>query len=302
MKLQNLRALRALMRTGSVTKAAGAIGLTQPAVSRLISTLEEEVGFSLFAREQGRLLPTRQAELFYRRVERVLDGVDDLSRVAREIASHREGSLVLLCTPQAGYTVFPEAIAAFTRQYPNIRISLEIVERRDVARSAQSLHYDMGFTAVPFDAPGPSVRQLFTLPARLLLPPAHRLARRRKVEIRDLQGENIIMLTKENSIRPKMELELAKAGISYRSGLETSSPFVASRFVALGLGIAVADPFSPLMIGPKQLANRPMSGDITLTYGFFFPESRPVPQLCEEFVTTLGHVVSRHRLGPVAPR
>ncbi|HEY8614118.1 MAG TPA: LysR family transcriptional regulator, partial [Roseomonas sp.] len=110
MKLQRLRALRALMETGSVTKAADAMSLTQPAVSRLISGLEADIGFALFVREQGRLLPTSEGEIFFQRVEHALAGVDDLSRIASEIGSYREGSIVLLCTPQAGYTVFPVAI------------------------------------------------------------------------------------------------------------------------------------------------------------------------------------------------
>jgi DNA-binding transcriptional LysR family regulator len=178
MKLQRLRALRAIMKTGSVTRAADAMNLTQPAVSRLIGGLEEDVGFALFVREQGRLLPTSEGELFFQRVEHVLAGVDDLARIAQEIGSHRQGSLVLLCTPQAGYTIFPEAIGRFAKRYPNIRVDLHIVQRSEVGHAARATPYDMGFTVVPFDNPNLSVRRTFTIPATAVVrvPPFGRAA------------------------------------------------------------------------------------------------------------------------------
>jgi DNA-binding transcriptional LysR family regulator len=291
MKLQRLRALRAIMKTGSVTRAADAMNLTQPAVSRLIGGLEEDVGFALFVREQGRLLPTSEGELFFQRVEHVLAGVDDLARIAQEIGSHRQGSLVLLCTPQAGYTIFPEAIGHFAKRYPNIRVDLHIVQRSEVGHAARATPYDMGFTVVPFDNPNLSVRRTFTIPATAVVPACHRLAGRPSLTIRDFAGEDLVMLTRDNSIRGKLELEFAKAGITYHIRMETSSPIVACKLVAQGMGLAVVDPFSPMMAQADTVVAVPLNDAIDLTYGFFFPENKPISRLSDDFMEILTGLV-----------
>jgi DNA-binding transcriptional LysR family regulator len=296
MKLQRLRASRAIMKTGSVTRAADAMNLTQPAVSRLISGLEEDVGFVLFARGQGRLLPTSEGELFFQRVEHVLAGVDDLARIAQGIGSHQQGSLVLLCTPQAGNTIFPIAISRFAGRYPNIRVDLHIVQRSEVGHAARATPYDIGFTVVPFDNPQLSIRRTFAIPATAVVPTCHRLATRPSVSIQDFAGEDLVMLTRDNSLRGKLELEFAKARISYHTRMEVSSPIVACKLVAQGMGLAVVDPFSPMMAPAGKIAIVPLDEAIELTYAFFVPEGKPVSRLTDDFMEILMEIVEETRL------
>ncbi|HEY8612228.1 MAG TPA: LysR substrate-binding domain-containing protein, partial [Roseomonas sp.] len=182
----------------------------------------------------------------------------------------------------------------FSKKYPRIKINLQIVQRREVGVASRSMHYDMGFTAIPFDFPNLAVRRTFTMPARALIPTSHRLATRRAISIRDFEGENLIMLTKDNSIRPKLELELLKANISFASTMETSSPIVAYKLVSQGLGLSVVDPFSPMVMNSDEVANLRLNGDISLTYGFFFPERKPVSRLCEDFMLILGDIVQAY--------
>jgi hypothetical protein len=84
LNLRSLEAFRETMISGSVTAAAGRMGMTQPAVSRLIAQLETDAGFGLFYRDKGRLAPTPEALMLYEEVDLAFGGlerVDDLVRV-----------------------------------------------------------------------------------------------------------------------------------------------------------------------------------------------------------------------------
>jgi len=85
MNLRQIEAFRAVMTEGSVTQAAVALGVTQPAVSCLIANLEESMGFLLFKRHRGRFQPTGEAEIFLEDAERLLASHSRATRTARDI-------------------------------------------------------------------------------------------------------------------------------------------------------------------------------------------------------------------------
>ena len=86
------------MRTNSVTSAADELMLTQPAVSKLLKALEQEVGFPLFNRAKGRLTPSAQGIAFHQRAQRVLADIEQLATIARSVAENRLGEIRLVAT------------------------------------------------------------------------------------------------------------------------------------------------------------------------------------------------------------
>lgn len=291
MNLQRLKALRAVMTTGSVTEAANVLGLTQPAVSRLISALEAEVGFDLFVREYGRLQPTDEGKLFFQRAERVLSGIDELSDIARDIRFYRDGELRLLCTPQAGYTIFPLAIARFAQKYPLVRVNLQIIQRRDVGNVSRATEFDLGFTAVPFDYPSLTMRRISYLPAVAVVSNEHALAARNSLVMDDLGGESWIMLSSDNLLRSQIELAMAKKNIRPRFAIETSSPIAACKLVALGLGVSIVDPFSARFVAQEGVSFVHLREEIGLTYGFFYLDKKPMSKLSEDFMAIVDSIL-----------
>ena len=101
MNLRQIEAFRAVMTEGSVTQAAVALGVTQPAVSCLIANLEESMGFLLFKRHRGRFQPTGEAEIFLEDAERLLASHSRATRTARDIRDLKSGSLRVAALPAA---------------------------------------------------------------------------------------------------------------------------------------------------------------------------------------------------------
>src|SRR3954469_4187254 len=93
MNFRQLEIFRAVMISGSASRAAELLGITQPAVSRAVSDLEESLGFGLYDRVRGRLVPTPEGQLFFRDVSNSFVGLDRLRASAAQIRDFGSGSL-----------------------------------------------------------------------------------------------------------------------------------------------------------------------------------------------------------------
>src|SRR5258708_21111610 len=106
-KIRQVEAFRALMQRHTVTRAAQTLHVSQPAVSRLLADFEAGVGFTLFERQQGRLVPTAEARVLYEEVERAFVGLDRISHAAQPIRAMRLGSFRVPGSPAVALHLRP---------------------------------------------------------------------------------------------------------------------------------------------------------------------------------------------------
>ncbi|MGP1664572.1 MAG: LysR family transcriptional regulator, partial [Rhodanobacter sp.] len=97
--IKTLEAFREIIQLGSVTAAARHLGLSQPAVSRLLAQFEADLGFKLFHRSKGRLVPTSQALLLFEEVDLALQGIERISVLAGDIRQTNVGQLRVVAPP-----------------------------------------------------------------------------------------------------------------------------------------------------------------------------------------------------------
>jgi len=300
MNLQRLRAFHAVMATGSVTKAATVLGLSQPAVSRLLLVLEQELGFRLFLRHKSGLLPTAEGRQFHRRAGRVLTGIEEISSIARDVREYRHGHLRLVAMPQLASTLFPAAIAAFQAEHPEAKTTLEVIPRRDVEHWVAALEFDVGITALPVEWPLIDVEPFISVPAVAIVPLDHAYAARSSLCAADLQGQPFIRLTQHNLLRHQVDAQLTEQNVLTEVRVETSSPIATCQLVSQGLGISIVDAFSPLTSDTHRIAVLRWSPPLSLTYGWLYPSGQPVPVLArrfeEIFLRVMKRTLSRLRL------
>ena len=152
MDVRLLEAFRAVVDHRSVTNAAAALGVTQPAVSAQIARLEQELGFSLFDRGNGRLKPTTEGLLFYAEASKALTGIDRLTQAAEQIRTAQMGRLVIASHPSAAISLLPPdhlgllggAAAA---------CSVRLLSRNSdvISRLLPTESYDIGIAELPVD-------------------------------------------------------------------------------------------------------------------------------------------------------
>jgi DNA-binding transcriptional LysR family regulator len=111
LRIRQLEALSAVISTGSISGAARALGVSQPAMSRLISDLSKNFEFNLFSKRDGQLKPTQEILLLYPDIERVLELMKNIQHTSSEINERKAGHLKIACLPGFATNHLPNVVA-----------------------------------------------------------------------------------------------------------------------------------------------------------------------------------------------
>lgn len=144
--LNDLQAFRAVVDHGSFRKAADAILISQPALSRRIEKLEAALGVRLFERTTRKVSLTQVGRAFAPKAERLLDDLDDALMGISDVASTRMGQVTIACVPSTAYFFMPQVVAAYHRLYPRIRLRIIDSSAHDVHGAVASGEADIGLT------------------------------------------------------------------------------------------------------------------------------------------------------------
>lgn len=272
MKFRQLEAFHSLMISGSTVRAAELMQITQPAVSRSIAELEASLGFTLFDRVRGRMVPTTEGQLFFREVSESFKGMDRLRSAAASIRDFGSGHLKVASLSALGAEVVPKAIQDFRRSNPRVRITLQILPSAQVRNQVVDGNFDIGLAADEIDRSGVDTTHFGGFSGVIAMSSHHPLAKRDILGPEDLTGQPMIGLAPEDRARHRFDAILSEAGVSPEYVVETPSstttcalalagdavglvnPLVVEGFVARGLEIR---PFAPSVNFRSFLLFRP---------------------------------------------
>lgn len=291
MKLRQLEAMRAVLARGTTTHAGETLGLTQSAVSRLITQLEYEVGLRLFDRRNGRLQITPEGQHFYAIVEKVLAGVDQISATARDIRTLQAGILRIIAMPALGYGLIPDTIAKLKAHHKQVRISVDFGTRQELEKGLSNAEYDFGIATLPVDHELLEVEPLCGVNAVCVLPPGHPLAEKRVVQASDLDGASFISMEPGAFFRYRIDEMFGRLGIRRELNIEAQSTIMVCNMVAKGLGVSIVHPFVAQPF-ENQVVSRPFEPGIRFDYGLLFPSGQTRSQITNEFIRTLQDSLS----------
>ncbi|MCP4200134.1 MAG: LysR family transcriptional regulator, partial [Proteobacteria bacterium] len=124
LSIRQLQAFSEIMRTGSVSAASRALNRTQPSVSAMLAKLETELGFQLFERRQGRLVPKPEAHFLFEEAAQVLDRINRTAQTMREIGDLDRGRLKIASMPGASLFLLPNMVTNFVKNRPAVTASI----------------------------------------------------------------------------------------------------------------------------------------------------------------------------------
>ncbi|WP_372619472.1 LysR family transcriptional regulator [Falsiroseomonas sp.] len=243
MELKQVEAFHAVARHGGFSRAARALNVGQPSLTRSVARLEAGIGFPLFLRGQGAARLTPEGEAFLREVERAFSGLDRLRVAAQDIRNFGTGRLRLACLPALAGGVMVDALARFLRSRPAATVALQVRPSTTVYEWVATRQADFGLAAPRSGFPAVEEEEFLTLPGVLVVPRGHRLARRRTpVSPGDIAEEPFLALALEDGTRHSSEQVFRTAGVEPRIRLETPYSATLCRLVAAGLGVALVNP------------------------------------------------------------
>ena len=285
--LRQFEAFRAVMMTGSTTKAADVMNISQPAVSRLVRDLESQLDVELFSRRHGRLLPTPHGNWLFQQTGDTLSRFDRLNTLIRDLRSVRREELKISATQAMAYGVLPGAIAAFREAHPEVSVSVEIVVRREIRNRTAEQLFDLSVTTFPIDYPAPEKVSLVKAPAICVLPTGHRLSSAQSITPKELATAELVMQLPESQFRFQLDRILEREGIPQRIAVETQSASAVCAYVASGLGIGIVDPFTAFRYRKMGLTIRPFMPRLEVEYGILHPVQKQRHPQSEEFIDTI---------------
>jgi DNA-binding transcriptional LysR family regulator len=291
LSFRQLQTFVQVMRTGSVSEAGRALGRTQPAVSAMIAGLEREVGFQLFERERGRLVPKPEAHYFLEEAEFLLERLTRSTRTLQDIGNLEKGKLRIACNPAASNFFMPRVLSNFLRDKPDIEASLMMRSSPVVTDWIASQQYDIGF-AETLEPRRTINSEVFALPGVCALPKDDPLARKKFITPADLDGKPMAMLFDDHSISEQTRKAFNDTGARLNKRFELRTFLPALQLVSEGLCYTICEGLSAISHqesfgAQNSLAFRPFKPDCFLNMSLLTPANRPLSLLVESFVEVL---------------
>lgn len=281
--LKSLECFRAIITSGSATAAAQQLGLTQPAVSRLLGLLEASMGFELFHRRKGRLVPTEEALAFHREVDIALQSIDRVSRLAKNLKNENFGVLSIVSPPSFAEGILSRVISEFIAEHPGVQVSLDSQSVENARDMVTLRAVDCGFVKLPVDYPGLAYEPLIRAGTLCALPAGHRLARKKTLSIRDLGDEPLILLGQGRASRKQIDDAFADAGVKMNVRVETHTVSAACAFARGGTGIAIVNEMLGIQYAGSGIVLRRFSPNFVHEYGFMTSSDAPMTRVTRSF-------------------
>jgi DNA-binding transcriptional LysR family regulator len=267
-------AFRLVMMYGSITKAAEIMEITQPAVSRMIMALTEAVGFPLFKRRSGGLVPTDDAQLLLIEVDRMFAGIDELQRRAEAIRNRELGKVRISAMAHYANELLPPIVAEFCNAFPRIAVTLEVQPRVNIGDSLVSGRSDIGITSLPARTADLTVHKLVSRPAVIIMPATSPLATKSLVDAADVAGERYINFEAGTPFRYEVDAAFERLNIRRDVVIEATTQESICSLVAAGAGVAVVSPFSSTIYSNPKIAVRQFVPAVTVEIGMLVATDR----------------------------
>ncbi len=240
MNLNQLKVFCEVVERKGFTRAAEALYLTQPAVSRQVQELERHFGVDLFEQIGKRIFPTEAGSILYNYAKEIFHRMDDLDVEINQLKGLKAGHLRIAASATAGTYLIPPMLGSFKRKYPGVEVSLEIYNSQQVEqRLLEYQQLDLGVTERPVTEEALYSEPFDTDQLVVIVSTDHSLAHRGTISASDLQGERFIVREAGSGTRDLLDEEFNRLNLRVRRVMELGSTAAVKQAVAAGLGISV---------------------------------------------------------------
>jgi DNA-binding transcriptional LysR family regulator len=282
-QLRQLEALNTVAAHGSMTRAAAELGISQPAVSRLISDLSSEMGFQLFDRREGRLVPTQEARFLLPDIRRMLEMMDQLHDVSRNITTRKAGHLRVACLPGFATSHLPEIIASFLAQRPGVTVTIEPDRPERILEWIIGEQYDCGITD-GFDGHPAVESETILIRSVCVLPDDHPLLAKTLITPADLADERLIHTRRDSSFFRDLNESFLTAGVEIKPVVEARQFTAACELVARRVGVSIISELDAAGYAGRGLAYRPFAPAIAHRLSLVRPVHKHPSMITLEFM------------------
>ncbi|WP_137173060.1 LysR substrate-binding domain-containing protein [Massilia sp. HP4] len=273
---RDIEIFRTVMTSGSATRAAKVLGLSQPAVSMALRRLEERAGLELFQRPGGKLQPTQQAQALLAEVQRHFVGMDVIEQRIRSLKQFGAGRVRIAAFPGLGTGFVPRVLADLAAAGTRSMVSLQVMGSQDVRSQVLRDEVELGIAAQDISTAGVEHALFAHYFGVVALPAGHQLARHNVITPKQLARHPFVALQPDDAVSLRLDAICRGHGVQLQTAVETSYTFSLCELVRNRIGIALVNPVTASDYLDAGLVFRPFSERLEFTALTMWPAGRPL--------------------------
>src|SRR5438876_8498360 len=263
MELRHLRYFLAVGEALNLTKAAAQLRVAQPALSRQVQDLEEEIGVDLLKRSPRGVTLTAERKLLLEEVRELLKRADESVEKVRALARGEYGELHIGYAPSPTAEILPPALAAFQKAVPRVKLLLHDLSSDELVAGLQNASLELAIMVEPIgeQTAGIEFELLLTYPLCVAITAAHPFARLKSITLEMLAAEPLVGLRRKDYSEYYRIIDRVFAAVHAkpRIAVECDSASSLITEVEAGRGVALSSTIFKLVAG-KRLRYRPLTG------------------------------------------
>ncbi|MEN8504224.1 LysR family transcriptional regulator [Paraburkholderia sp. SIMBA_050] len=288
LNLRDIRAFVAVAQTGSFTRAATRLHLSQPALTVQIRRLEETVGARLFDRNSRSVALTPTGRELLPVLQKSLHDMEHVLIDARALGDGSSGTVRIACLPTFAASVLPELVQQLRKAVPRAGFQVRDVVASMVNTLVRNDEVDIGVTGG--ELTDSALEVLHASDDRLVavLPKRHALARRKRVTLADLAGVPLVLTAQGTSVRAVVDGAFDNAGCTPQIACEPTYMMTAVAMVRAGLGVTILPASAREVRAEPELLVRPIDDPAFVRpIALIKKRGRTLPPVTETFVAAL---------------
>lgn len=293
LKIHELEAFRAVMLRGTATEAAVLMHTTQPVISKLIARFQRTIGIQLFELRKSRLVPTPEAHILFKTIERTYVGLDHVAQAIAELQGGHSGRLIIGSLPSFGMGPLASITAEFLDAEPNLEVLIETVNSSLIRHSVVSGKVDLGIALKSVDTAGVRATPLVSVNTVCVMGKRHPLSAKREVSVGDLRDQPLILPSRDSASRAAIDEVFAKGGVTPRVIAETSYAMTMCLLAMQGNGAALVSPFAAMHLRKAGLVVKRFAPQIPIELLLLTALDTPPSRIAARFIDRMHRSLDR---------
>ncbi|MNK72122.1 HTH-type transcriptional regulator cbl [compost metagenome] len=288
LNIRYLAAVRAVMRTGSISGAARILFVTQPAVTKSIQLAEEELGIKLFIRSKGRLVATEEATFLYPEMERIFGEIVHLQDLAAEVRDGHAGRIALATVSNLSASLLGRAITQFRERHPKVRFDIEVHSTKLVLERVRLGQVGLGLLDLtPKDSADVDTVELGVAAVGCVMRKDHPLAGLESITPQALSGFPILTFPDDTTTSSLVREAFRHDQSACNIVMTVNHSYLACSLIDQGSGVGLIDDFHLHTDSFPRLTVRPFIPQIQLRPTVVITAGRTVSLIAREFMGEL---------------
>ena len=287
MRLRHIEVFHAVYSCGSVTRAAEVLKVSQPSVSKVLAHAEQQLGYALFDRVRGKLIPTPEANQLFVEVAQVNDRIDRLRHVAVSLRSVDKGTIKIATTTAFSIDFLPAAMASYQKTHKDIFFNLETLRYEELTDALMAQRIDIGLAYDQGNLPGIIGELLGYGRFVVLASGSMNPDKQGPLRLEDLAGLPFIKLDNQGSLDRSLTTRIEASGVELTPVGTVGSFQLAKALVSHGLGVCIADEVTARSGRTDGIVIRELEPEFSFQISALHIDRESTSQISKEFIQHL---------------